>query len=90
MGPIEGTLIFKIDRALVHVYGLPGCISAFCPGLQAALALPFGGFGAALAGGLGSRPMIQRRIPPQARDHGHLVFDAGQGQRDRRKAAIDH
>jgi hypothetical protein len=73
----------------VYCHSLPGRIRAFCPGLQAPLAVPLGGFETALALRLRPRLVIARRIPAQARDHGHLTLHAGQRQRDRRTAAID-
>ena len=73
----------------VHFHGLPWGIGALCPALQAALAFSFQRFATTLAWGLRRRPMIERRIPPQARDHRHTALDTRQGQRHRGKAAID-
>ena len=80
---------FALAPVPVHFHGLPGGIGALRPALQAPLALPLQGFGAALARGLRSWRVIQGGIPAQARDHDDLVFDTGQGQRHRGKAAID-
>jgi hypothetical protein len=68
----------------------PGGIGARRPALQAALALPLRRFGAALAGRLGARRMIQGGVPAPPRDHGHMGCDAGYRQRHRGKAAVDH
>src|SRR5262249_29506496 len=52
-------------------------------------ALALDGLGPRFALGLRSGGGIQRRIPAQARDHGHLTFATGQRQRYGRAAAID-
>src|SRR5215475_13723792 len=70
-------------------HGLPGRIAALGPALQAPWALALDGFGPPFAFGLRSGGGIQRRIPAQARDHGHLTFATGQRQRYGRAAAID-
>jgi hypothetical protein len=75
-GPVDG-------------HGLPARIRACCPGLQAALAVPRGGFGAALALRLRPWRVLARRLPAPARAHGHLALHPGPGQGDRRQAAIN-
>jgi hypothetical protein len=77
------------DTPPVHLHRLPRGIGAGGPGLQAALAFPFGRFGPALALGLRFWGVMQGGIPTQARDHDHLVFDTRQRQGDRRETAID-
>jgi hypothetical protein len=52
---------FTLAPVAVHCHGLSGCISAFCPGLQAALALVLQRFWAVLARRVRPRPMIERR-----------------------------
>jgi hypothetical protein len=74
----------------VHGDGCPGCISACCPGVPAALALALQRCGAARAGRLGSRPLSPCRLPPHTRHHGPLGWDTRQGQRHRGTAALDH
>ncbi len=52
-GMREDPQLFALATVPVHLHVLPGCIRPLCPALQAALASPLGGFGAALAWRLG-------------------------------------
>src|SRR5262249_56965020 len=85
----EDPQLFALATVPRDFHGLPGSIAALCPALQASLALALGGFGTPFALGLRSWGVIQRRIPAQARDHGHPAFDTGQRQRHGREATID-
>src|SRR6516164_4234186 len=82
----EDPELFALATVPRDFHGLPGRIAAPGPALQAPLALALEGFGTSFARGLWSWGVIQRRIPAQARDHGHLTFDTGQRQRYGREA----
>jgi hypothetical protein len=64
----------------VYFHRLPGHIGAFRPGLQAALALALQGFRAALTLRVRRWLVLERGIPAQARNPGHLALHAGQRQ----------